>query len=421
MYRFFFCLIFCFHCLGSTAQVNYRYEELIAKAGLFHLQKSAKEAIRYYDTAFTLQQPDALTAYKAAGVYALDRNSNEAFGFLEKALAAGWTESGLLDTDPYFDYLKHANPGRWNELKKKALHLENVYAQTLKMPALRRQINQLGITDQQLRYKRIQASEEERARIDDALRIADSVNRKTAKYILGKYGWPSVSEIGKDGQNNFWLLIQHADDDVLFQRAALVAMSKLKTSERQAENYAFLYDRIQCNLNYKQLYGTQVNWTQHGEASGYRLIEDESRVDERRKQLGLLPLRIYALTYGFNYKEISVAEAKENEVSEQAAVNRLLDSASYYLNRKVYQQVYDLYNQASMVPGGMSDTQQLEAAKIFAKIAATDTDPQYPSIALDFLFLLSLRGSLIPQDLDTGFDTLKKEARWVVLQKEMHP
>lgn len=45
------------------------YETLIACEGLFHLQKNYKNAIACFEKAFSLRQPDALNAYKAAGVY----------------------------------------------------------------------------------------------------------------------------------------------------------------------------------------------------------------------------------------------------------------------------------------------------------------------------------------------------------------
>lgn len=57
---------------------EYAYQELIAKAGLFHLQKDYKNAINFYELAFQIQQPDALSTYKAASVYALDSNIDKA-------------------------------------------------------------------------------------------------------------------------------------------------------------------------------------------------------------------------------------------------------------------------------------------------------------------------------------------------------
>jgi hypothetical protein len=46
----------------------------------------------------------------------------------------------------------------------------------------------------------------------------------------------------------------------------------LAAGEVDLENYAFLSDRVLCNLNYLQHYGSQVNWTSAGMASGFRIV-----------------------------------------------------------------------------------------------------------------------------------------------------
>lgn len=399
------------------AQINYAYEEAIARAGLFHLQKKHKEAILQYEKAFQLQQPDALNAYKAAGAYSLDSNIEKAFYYIDLALKSGWREIALLTNDPYIDYLRKAALQKWNAIIETAHIVEKVYERQLKLPGLRNSINRMTLNDQRLRYARIQAgSKAEKQNIDREIYLSDSGNRVQAKAILNQHGWPKISDIGKDGQNNFWLLVQHADDDVLFQKAALAAMEKLrKTKEINLENYAFLYDRVQCNLNYKQLYGTQVNWSGHGEATGFRSITGEDKVDERRKAFGLLPLKIYALTYGFEYNNISAQQAKENNLSDLAQVRSLIDSALYFYSRKEFQQVYDYYNSASMIAGGMSNEENFEAAVLFAKITAEDNNPQYRSISLDFLNLLYLRGELTKKKLQSQqpFKVLHGESRWI--------
>lgn len=264
---FFFC---SFLFLNINAQSDSVYQTLIAKASLFHLQKNCKTAIEYYKQAFQIQQPDALTAYKTAGMYSLDSDANKAFYYLEIALKSGWTEADWLSFDPYFNHLRNAQPSKWKAIEHESFFKEKQYAQTLKFPSLRKQINLMTLNDQKLRYKRVETSNDSLLKIINQQIIqSDLDNLNKAKGLINKYGWPTISQIGKDGQNNLWLIVQHADQDVFFQQSALSLMEKLKgTTEINLENYAFLYDRVQCNLNYKQLYGTQVVWTSNGEASG---------------------------------------------------------------------------------------------------------------------------------------------------------
>jgi len=401
------------------AQSDSTYQMLIAKASLFHLQKNTKGAISLYDTAFQIQQPDALTAYKAAGMYSLDSNANKAFLYLDLALSSGWTEADWLSFDPYFDYLKITQPESWKKVEQQAFINEKRFAQTLQLPSLRKEINLMTLNDQKLRYARVQNSNDNLAQaIDQQINKSDYDNFNRAREIIKQYGWPKISQIGRDGQNNLWLIVQHADQDVLLQKSALFAMQKLSgKKEYNMENYAFLYDRVQCNLNYKQVYGTQVLWTSDGEASAFRPIISEDMVDERRRKLGLQPLKIYALTYGFTYQMVTGAESKQNDLKYNLHVRNLIDSAKYFYKAKEFTRTYDYYNTASTFIGGMNNADNFEAAILFSKIAALDTNGKYKSIALDFLDLLNLRAALTKSKLisQPEFKVLYKEPRWIAL------
>lgn len=407
-------LLFSFYTL--EAQTNFTYEELIAKASLFHLQKDSKNAIENFEKAFIIQQPDALNAYKASGVYALNENKNKAFEYLNIALDKGWTEAEALSIDPYFDFLRNNYKEEWKSINERAFSNEKQFEKTIKLPELRKQINAMTIQDQRIRYLKIQTSDADQlAKLQLKINNLDFKNLTQAKEIIKKYGWPKISEIGKDGSNNLWLIVQHADQDILFQKSALDAMKKwIGTSEINFENYAFLYDRVQCNLNYKQLYGTQVNWTQNGEASSFRAILNEDKVDERRASFGLLPLKIYALNYGFQYSLPTSAEALNNEKKDNQSTLKLINDAKKHYKAKEYQKVYDNYNNASMILGGMTSAQNLEASLIFAKIYNLIKEEQYRSISLDFLNLNQLRGDLNKRELlaNKDFQSFYLETRW---------
>ena len=416
-------LIICFSA-AAVAQGNLDYQKAVARAGLFHLQKNAKSAVKYYEKAFQLKTPEALDAYKAAGAYALEEDTGKAFHYLNVALSAGWTEAGQLALDPYFDPLKKAAPGKWKEFLKRAVALERKYESTLAMPALRKRINRMALEDQQLRYRKIQSADAEASgRIDEEIRETDHRNYLEVKQLIQRYGWPGQSVIGKDGQHNLWLIVQHADHDVLFQQAALAEMQETKAkdpAEINPAHYAFLYDRVQCNLNYKQLYGTQVVWSRHGEATGFRPIIEEDKADERRKMLNMPPLEIYALGYGFNYDAISAEQARQNLRMDSAYTRRLIDSAEQACRKRDFQRAYDAYNRASMVLGGMDNAANYTAAVLFARIAAMDNDPKYRGISLDFLNLLYLRGALNRKQLQRAeFGILQGEERWQELLKDL--
>lgn len=417
----FLCTLFY---ISSHAQSNNKYQRLIAQASLYHLQKNPEKAVYFYENAFKIQQPDALTAYKAAGVFSLNKDSERAFQYLKVSLLSGWTESDWLLFDPYFDYLRTNNPEKWKEIETIAIAQEKQYQKTLKLPALRKEINLMCLNDQKLRYRKSQNNDDNlNDIINQQINEADSFNLIQAKKIIKQYGWPKMSEIGKDGQNNLWLIVQHADQDVLFQNEVLLEMEKLiNTKELNMENYAFLYDRVQCNLNYKQLYGTQVIWSGHGEASGFRPMLKENLVNKRREKLGLDPLEIYSLIYGFSYEPINLEESRKRDSIYDSEVKELMIKAKQAYNKKEFQKAYDNYNMASTFLGGMSNSDNFEAAILFSKIAKVDKDEKYKGIALDFLDLLYLRRKLSKIQLkkQSDFNTLHQEQRWIDLLRKLN-
>jgi hypothetical protein len=71
-------------------------------------------------------------------------------------------------------------------------------------------------------------------------------------------GWPKIHQVGVEGIGALWLIVQHSDDDVNFQKKCLYAMEKgLKSGTGLWLNYAYLYDRIAVNTKNPQYFYTQ--------------------------------------------------------------------------------------------------------------------------------------------------------------------
>lgn len=111
--------------------------------------------------------------------------------------------------------------------------------------------------------------------------------------LLKRDGFPRVDQIGESGLHLVWVLVQHADRDLPLQRLVLKAFERLHdANEVSADDLARLTDRVLVNQNQPQRYATQFDW-----ASGRfdpKNIADAADVDERRRELGLMPLADYA-------------------------------------------------------------------------------------------------------------------------------
>ncbi|OGZ96396.1 MAG: hypothetical protein A2679_00040 [Candidatus Sungbacteria bacterium RIFCSPHIGHO2_01_FULL_54_26] len=85
-------------------------------------------------------------------------------------------------------------------------------------------------------------------------------NTERLKKIIAKYGWPTIDLVGEKASRNAWLIIQHADHNVRFQKKCLALMQEIYQRNPHIisrENIAFLTDRILVNTKRAQLFGTQ--------------------------------------------------------------------------------------------------------------------------------------------------------------------
>ena len=120
--------------------------------------------------------------------------------------------------------------------------------------------------------------------------IRDEVAR--LKVIIRKHGWPSISMVGKDGAQAAWLMAQHADFDLPFQKSVLSRMEKLaEAKEVNLENLAYLRDRVARNDGKLQIYGTQGSC--NGKTYEPFTLRDAENVDALRAKMAMQPLQSY--------------------------------------------------------------------------------------------------------------------------------
>ncbi|WP_394674541.1 DUF6624 domain-containing protein [uncultured Chryseobacterium sp.] len=118
-------------------------------------------------------------------------------------------------------------------------------------------------------------------------------NCKKCIDILNIYGYPNYDLVSEDVSNDYWLLVQHCDNNIKFQKKALKQLEKFsKIGKANITNMAYLRDRINKNSKKPQIYGTQVSRNKNGKYEVYPIQNSES-VDDRRKNVGLEPLKEY--------------------------------------------------------------------------------------------------------------------------------
>ena len=111
-------------------------------------------------------------------------------------------------------------------------------------------------------------------------------NAEALDRIVAIHGWPGVSMVGLEGCRAAWLLAQHSICTPVLQRRFLRELGvAVASGEAPAKLAAFLADRVRFNEGKPQLYGTVLDWNQHGELGCD--LEYPGEVDELRKSVGL--------------------------------------------------------------------------------------------------------------------------------------
>lgn len=115
----------------------------------------------------------------------------------------------------------------------------------------------------------------------------DRANTADMKALLAIHTWIKISKFGDAADRDAWLLVQHADLDLPFQKSVLAVLETLyPKDETLPKNYAMLFDRVAVNSKQpNQKYGSQgmckgTYWEPYP-------IEDFEHVEKRRAEMGM--------------------------------------------------------------------------------------------------------------------------------------
>lgn len=162
-------------------------------------------------------------------------------------------------------------------------------------PTLRAELLHRRDEDQRLRGKLVRQMNSDGGvdpAFGDSVAALDRRNTARMKEILSERGWPGEALVGADGSRAAWVLVQHADHDLPFQKRALELLgAAVEEGRASGRDLAFLTDRVRKHEGRPQLYGTQT------EVVDCRRIpypiQDPDGVDRRRAAVGLGPLEDY--------------------------------------------------------------------------------------------------------------------------------
>lgn len=131
--------------------------------------------------------------------------------------------------------------------------------------------------------------------IDEQL---DRNNLSKVISIIEKCGMPTLETVNQQHMTAVWLVFQHSDSDIMKKYFPLLKNAASK-GDLELSKIALMEDRILMFDNKPQIYGSQIIPKDDGWAL-YDLKEP-STVDERRKKVGLGPLKEYLSMWNIDF------------------------------------------------------------------------------------------------------------------------
>lgn len=134
-----------------------------------------------------------------------------------------------------------------------------------------------------------------------ALRERDEADTKRMNEILDKYGFPGVKMVGIRATRTFIMMLLHSPSLELMKRALPHVERAARREEIPPDDFVSLNDRVLVNEGKPQFYGANFNFV--GDKVVLTPTQDIARLDERRRKLGLPPIRVYAAILAETYKK----------------------------------------------------------------------------------------------------------------------
>jgi hypothetical protein len=126
-------------------------------------------------------------------------------------------------------------------------------------------------------------------------------SQKELDGLLARKGWPRAADVGPEAAFAAYLVLMHGSYD-LQEKYMPAIWQACKAKELPWERYANIFDRCLFNQNKPQRYGTHTRYNERTKREELYPLEDESKVNEWRKELGLPPLEEYLKTFDIVFR-----------------------------------------------------------------------------------------------------------------------
>lgn len=260
-------------------------------------------AIAAYRKSYLANPKDTENIYKYSCALSINRQIDSCFKYLYLAVKMDTTINSLIDPD----LLTVREDKQWQNYENYVISLINAkfrnpyddieYARELwRLRAMDQAFfTEVGIAARKTGFKSSVVEALWKAKF-----IIQKYNQKDLEKLLDKKGWPRIKDVGREAAMGAYLVIQHSNSEL--QRKFLPDVKKVcEADELGWERYALMYDRALFNDNKPQKYGTHTMYNEKTGKEELYPLENEKKVNEWRREIGLQPLEEYLKQFNIQY------------------------------------------------------------------------------------------------------------------------
>jgi hypothetical protein len=266
------------------------------------------EAIIEYKRLYGLNPKDKSIVYNYACALSIDnsviRQFDSCFKYLNIAIELDTSVTAL--TDP--DLIPAREDRKWDIFENRLISMLNIkyhnpykdieYAKALWRLGAYDQayFNEIGIAFRKLGMRSSVASALWRSKF-----MIQEKNQKDLEQLVAAKGWPKIAEVGSEAAMAAYLVAMHINDGGQKKYLPMIRQ-RCEENELPWQRYANIYDRCLFNENKPQKYGTHTRYNDLSKSEELYPLEDETKVDEWRKELGLEPLAEYLARFNIKFQ-----------------------------------------------------------------------------------------------------------------------
>jgi hypothetical protein len=265
-------------------------------------------AIEEYRQLHSLFPKDPKIVYNYARALSIDnsviKQFDSCFKYLNIAVELDSSVAAL--TDSYF--IPAREDKRWEVFEDKLINMLNIkyknpyndinFAKALWRLGAYDQayFNEIGIAVRKIGMRSSVASALWRFKF-----MIQEKNQQELEQLIVSKGWPKIKDVGSEAAMAAYLVAIHTNDGSQKKYLPLIRQRCVE-KELPWLRYANIYDRCLYNENKPQKYGTHTRYNEVTKSEELYPLEDEIKVDEWRKELGLEPLSEYLARFNIKYQ-----------------------------------------------------------------------------------------------------------------------